>query len=809
MKKEKIKVVIKIKLKDITKEAIKKADDKELLSFQKYVDILFRNTNNLAQDIAKKTTEELTSVNRSITEELIFRKMIDITTKGESFNKEQTGDSKQLFDFDYYDTFRKLYPWQIDDAGRIVSLLHEYGCRTVLDVGCGVGWLLALLEGWFEPTGIDRSEYAVKGAKRQHFNVYQGYGEELPFVDGMFDAVITNHVLENAPDPNRIVRECARVSKRLSVHIVPLGERKTPMHINEFITLDEYKVFGNDTIYPTKFIQTPFNNAIMVVSKTEHPIGIMSDYSKIILVHDYVTQIGDSVKTGTLDKGFDINIKNDVKNPDIENSFIEKVKGEFKDKIKINYNLAGSNGVCLPLYDLALVPRDDLMMPVNLEKAAESFLIQFDLPKPCATYKLFDINDYAQMWDDWCEDRKMVIVEQKYKGIRGVIEKDKKGEVTIFFDGDKVDRAIQFPMLVEQIKEIETPVAFECNFGLIDSGNVRMGEPFISYLMAITNTVNEEFDYIKGIKLKLRVIILDVIFYGEQVTTLPFSDRIKIINSININKFNLLQIPVSINVRTQSEFVVIVNDLINDKNSSGVIVKDPSSMYTGFDGECIGWIEGKSVARINTRIVKRYNTDTERIYTYKHEYKINDGYYSLGETEMTNILLEKGDIAEVQVEEIISSLTDKNMEVSVVGSVVLGKNLGEADTVEEIMQKGSKANILKCSLDASDVMSVKQFSDTNNNHHQTFGKAHSNNKCMECSEVPVYEVLWAEGIGHAWFCKKHFVEWANGNKVHDGGWNDIDSVKEIKNGKASSKFGDNTSPNILAEVKKKFKNKTK
>jgi hypothetical protein len=99
----------------------------------------------------------------------------------------------------------------------------------------------------------------------------------------------------------------------------------------------------------------------------------------------------------------------------------------------------------------------------------------------------------------------------------------------------------------------------------------------INKITVRAQTVNEEFDYIKGIKLKLRVIILDVIFYGEQVTTLPFSDRIKIINSININKFNLLQIPVSINVRTQSEFVVIVNDLINDKNGRLFDPKDIDS----------------------------------------------------------------------------------------------------------------------------------------------------------------------------------------------------------------------------------------
>ena len=68
---------------------------------------------------------------------------------------------------------------------------------------------------------------------------------------------------------------------------------------------------------------------------------------------------------------------------------------------------------------------------------------------------------------------------------------------------------------------------------------------------------------------------------------------------------------------------------------------------------------------------------------------------------------------------------------------------------------------------------------------------HSHDKCMKCSEPPKYELLWAEGMGHAWFCESHYKSWS---KEHKG---DIDSVKEVKEGKASNKFQENTNPNIL------------
>ena len=79
-------------------------------------------------------------------------------------------------------------------------------------------------------------------------------------------------------------------------------------------------------------------------------------------------------------------------------------------------------------------------------------------------------------------------------------------------------------------------------------------------------------------------------------------------------------------------------------------------------------------------------------------------------------------------------------------------------------------------------------------------KRHSREKCMECNQPPVYECLWAEGIGHAWFCKEHFKEWA----TTGDGKGEIISVKEVKDGIVAKKFGDNRNPNIWAELKAEF-----
>jgi len=74
---------------------------------------------------------------------------------------------------------------------------------------------------------------------------------------------------------------------------------------------------------------------------------------------------------------------------------------------------------------------------------------------------------------------------------------------------------------------------------------------------------------------------------------------------------------------------------------------------------------------------------------------------------------------------------------------------------------------------------------------------HSHEKCMDCSSAPEVEVIWAEGMGHAWFCMKHFKKWATTGY----GKGDVCAVKNVQDGKAAMKWADNTSPNIMDSMK--------
>jgi ubiquinone/menaquinone biosynthesis C-methylase UbiE len=96
------------------------------------------------------------------------------------------------------------------------------GCRSLLELGCGVGAELAHIRSLWPGvslTGIDRSEGHL-GAARENLSarkacediaLVRGDARMLPFADGSFDAAVTVWMLEHVADPRRILAEALRV----------------------------------------------------------------------------------------------------------------------------------------------------------------------------------------------------------------------------------------------------------------------------------------------------------------------------------------------------------------------------------------------------------------------------------------------------------------------------------------------------------------------------------------------------------------------------------------------------------------------
>ena len=114
-------------------------------------------------------------------------------------------------------TFAKysMYWW----SNRFFAILaRRYGTRgaRLLEVGSGMGHLVAQLEDTFETVGIDLNHWAVKESKSvvNKSSLQTASAQELPFEDGVFSVVIIKHIVEHLPNPEKAINEIGRVTAK-------------------------------------------------------------------------------------------------------------------------------------------------------------------------------------------------------------------------------------------------------------------------------------------------------------------------------------------------------------------------------------------------------------------------------------------------------------------------------------------------------------------------------------------------------------------------------------------------------------------
>ena len=89
--------------------------------------------------------------------------------------------------------------------------------RTLLEIGCGLGHLLGLLQDDFDCTGIDVLEHSVEQSRAnapRAMVVRQSAEDLTQFLDQQFDVIVSLHVVEHLADPQHALLEARRIMRR-------------------------------------------------------------------------------------------------------------------------------------------------------------------------------------------------------------------------------------------------------------------------------------------------------------------------------------------------------------------------------------------------------------------------------------------------------------------------------------------------------------------------------------------------------------------------------------------------------------------
>ncbi len=99
------------------------------------------------------------------------------------------------------------------------ALVRKYaptGGRDLLEIGCGLGDLLSLLQDDFACVGVDVLDRSLteSATNAPRAKVLRRSGDDLAsFDDGQFDVIVSLHTVEHLADPRRALHEARRISR--------------------------------------------------------------------------------------------------------------------------------------------------------------------------------------------------------------------------------------------------------------------------------------------------------------------------------------------------------------------------------------------------------------------------------------------------------------------------------------------------------------------------------------------------------------------------------------------------------------------
>lgn len=103
--------------------------------------------------------------------------------------------------------------------------------NSVLDLGCGEGFLISFLPKVKKVVGIDISQVALERAEeilknKKNVELKWGDAQKLNLPDKSFDKIICSETLEHLPDPKKAMKEIHRLLKKNGLAVICVPDEK-------------------------------------------------------------------------------------------------------------------------------------------------------------------------------------------------------------------------------------------------------------------------------------------------------------------------------------------------------------------------------------------------------------------------------------------------------------------------------------------------------------------------------------------------------------------------------------------------------